>query len=395
MMRALICFLLAAICASADTAGSVAGRVVDPSGSSVAQARVSITQRPTEVQRSATTNGSGQYEFAALPPGEYMLTAHAAGVGSSEGKPIKIEAGKTADQNLTLELSRIATQVQVTATGLAQTVDEQSKAIDILDAQQLDRRAEYSVSEALRTVSGLRVSQLGGPGSFVRVQTRGLRSTDTSFLVDGFRFRDAASPQGDATAFISDLLLANTDRVEVLRGSGSSLYGTHATGGVVNIITDQGGGALRGDISVEGGGLGLFRGTARMSGGAFQDRLRFAGGFTHLNVTRGVDGDDRARNTTGHGFMLWQLSPATTLSGRVLIADTFAGLNDSPFALQNLPAGQLVQGIPGNTFAPAPNDPDQRRAGGQANIMATLLHNWSARASSRISYSGVFTSRDN
>ena len=137
---------------------------------------------------------------------------------------------------------------------------------------------------------------------------------DTSFLVDGFRFRDAASPQGDTTAYIGDLLLANTDRIEVLRGSGSSLYGTHATGGVVNIITDQGGGTFRGDVTAEGGGLGVVRSGARFSGGVLHDRLRFAGGATHLNVTSGLDGDDRSRNTTGHGFVQWLASPATVVS---------------------------------------------------------------------------------
>jgi outer membrane cobalamin receptor len=59
-------------------------------------------------------------------------------------------------------------------------------------------------------------------------------------LIDGLRFRDAATTQGDASSFLSDLLVVNTERLEVLRGSGSSLYGSNAIGGVINVLTDQG-----------------------------------------------------------------------------------------------------------------------------------------------------------
>lgn len=61
-------------------------------------------------------------------------------------------------------------------------------------------------------------------------------------LIDGQRFRDAAAPQGDASGFLEDLIVTDVSRVEVLRGSGSSLYGTNAIGGVINLVTDEGGG---------------------------------------------------------------------------------------------------------------------------------------------------------
>ena len=61
---------------------------------------------------------------------------------------------------------------------------------------------------------------------------------------------------------------------------------------------------MRGDVLMEGGGLGLFRGRAHLSGGAFGDRLQYSGGVGHLNVTRGVDGENPARNTSGQGLSL-------------------------------------------------------------------------------------------
>jgi outer membrane receptor protein involved in Fe transport len=153
----------------------------------------------------------------------------------------------------------------------------------------MERRGEYSIPEALRNIAGLRVQQQQGPGSLTTIQIRGLRSTDTSVLVDGFRLRDASDTQGSANPFLQDLLIVDTDRVEVLRGSGSSLYGTHALGGVVNIVTDAGGGKPHGELSAEGGGLGFLRGLARFGGGAAQNRLLYSGGFSHLNVVNGVD----------------------------------------------------------------------------------------------------------
>ena len=84
----------------------------------------------------------------------------------------------------------------------------------------------------------------GGPGSLTSIQIRGLRSQDTVLLVDGVRLRDAAELQGSATSLMQDLVDVNTERIEILRGPGSSLYGSNAMGSVVNIVTDRGGGPL-------------------------------------------------------------------------------------------------------------------------------------------------------
>ena len=151
--------------------------------------------------------------------------------------------------------------------------------------QEMDERDEAAIGESLRTVPGLRVQQLGGPGSFTSIKTRGLRNEDTAVLIDGLRFRDAAAPQGDASGFLEDLIVTDVSRVEVLRGSGSSLYGSNAIGGVINLVTDEGGGPLHGNLLAEGGGLGMFRGRAQLAGGSLNDTLVYAVAF-HINVTR-------------------------------------------------------------------------------------------------------------
>ncbi|HYO83578.1 MAG TPA: carboxypeptidase regulatory-like domain-containing protein, partial [Bryobacteraceae bacterium] len=210
-MRRLLTLALVAIAASAQTSGSISGRVLDASGASVPQARVTATSADAAGRWTAITNVEGRYVLPSLRSGSWLVEAVAEGFGSSAPRAVRLE-GSPATVDLTLDLARLVSQVQVTAAAVAQSVDEQSKALTIVDSIQLDRRAEYSVADALRTVPGLRVQQLGGPGSFTRVVMRGMRPTDTSMLIDGFRLRDAASPQGDASAFVGDLLLTSTDR---------------------------------------------------------------------------------------------------------------------------------------------------------------------------------------
>src|SRR6185369_4093499 len=170
-------------------------------------------------------------------------------------------------------LAGVSEQVVVTAQATAQPVDEVSKAVSVLNSREIDERDEAEISQALRSLPGLRVTQLGGPGSFTSIKTRGLRNEDTAVLIDGLRFRDAAAPQGDASGFLEDLVVTDVSRIEVLRGSGSSLYGSNAIGGVVNLVTDEGGGRIHGSLLVEGGGLGLFRGRARLAGGTNNNNI--------------------------------------------------------------------------------------------------------------------------
>jgi len=203
-------------------------------------------------------------------------------------------------------------------------------------------------------------------------------------LVDGLRFRDVASLQGDSASFLSTFNVINFDRVEVLRGSGSSLYGTNAVGGTVNVVTDAGGGKLHGGLQMEGGTLGLLRTRATAGGGVKDNRLTYSGGLLHLNVMSGIDGDDRMRSSGAQSFVRYAVTGTTFLSGRLFFSDDFAQLNLSPTTSglpnANIPASTIIPGLPlapdqvvrsalgqsitpGNaTFIPGRNDPDNRRA---------------------------------
>ena len=387
----LFAFPLAAACAFADT--TLSGRVLDPSGAPVSGATVTVYARDYLAQQTGSSNHEGAFRFAILAKGEYLIEARAAGFARSAGVKLSIDAPATLD--LKLELESITSRVLVTAAGNAQSTDEVSKALDVIDAAQLDRRAAYSLIGALNLTPGMRVQQLGGPGSFIRVQMRGLRAFDTSVLIDGFRLRDGSAPQADATGFLGDLLVVDTDRVEVLRGSGSSLYGTHATGGVINIVTDTGGGSLHGDILAEGGGLGLMRGAVKLGGGFAHDRLHFSLGGAHLNVLSGVDGNDRTRNSSAQGSIAVRATPKTLITGRLFTNNVFAQLNSSPFAASKLPSDTLLTAIPGITYTPAADDPDYRRSSYMVSGLVSIQQQVTNTISVRAGYQGLSTSRDN
>ncbi|MYA80810.1 MAG: TonB-dependent receptor plug domain-containing protein, partial [Acidobacteriia bacterium] len=411
---ALLAGLLAAVLTPvALLAGSITGHVLDPDGLAVSNARIRLFARNSGELRKTISRGDGSYSIQGVPDGQYLVEASTEDAALSSQQPIRVEGAQTVD--LEMEISGTEVEVVVTASSTPLTLQEVAKALDVVDSEQIALRNEFALSEAIRNVPGVRVQQLRGPGSFTTVQTRGLRNHDTAVLIDGLRFRDAAGTQGDATAFYQNMNIVDTERVEFLRGSGSSLYGSHAIGGVMNISSSQGGGRPHGELRAEGGGLGMMRGVGRIGGGLAEDRFVYSSGFSHLNVVNGYRGGSPYRNNSAQGFAKYSFAPKVSLSGRVWGADAFLGLTESPAfpdsvvanfpASGNVPARPLPnselsrfeQGMPFNagsaTFVPAQIDPDNRRV---SSFLATALifqQQLTPDSSYRLSYQNVDTNR--
>ncbi len=404
--------------AFAQTTGNsnttITGHVKDPQGASLPGATVTLYARERTFRLSTTADSTGTYRFERLAPGEYLVEAQTEGFASASAQRVVVERGQALTLDIPLELSGLRSTVVVTASDTPQSVDEVSKAVTVVDRQDIDERDESAIPESLRTVPGLRVQQLGGPGSFTSIKTRGLRSEDTAVLIDGLRFRDAAATQGDASGFLEDLIVTDISRVEVLRGSGSSLYGSNAIGGVINLVTDEGGGPVHGNVLAEGGGLGMFRDRGQVAGGSGNNSIVYSAGFSHLNVIRGVDGQDEARNTSGQGRILFRLRPMATLSGRIYAATSRLQLNNSPQGIGTLPATDIIEAIPlsaaelrrfeagvptsqlnvgAATFIPAANDPDNLRKSNFFSGALIFTQRPTERFGYSISYQGLTTHR--
>ncbi len=286
---------------SAAPGASLSGVVRDPQGSAVAGANLALYSRTASVSVNTASDSSGGYHFDGLPPGDYILRAEAAGFATFFDENLRFTADSPKSIDIALQLAGIHEEVVVTASSTPQVPQEVSKSMTVIDHAEIDDRDKAALADAVNLAPSLRVQQLGGPGAFTTIQIRGLRTEDTAVLVDGIRLRDSSSTQGDASGLIEDLFVTDTNRVEILRGSGSSLYGTNAIGGVINVITDEGGGRTRGSVLTEGGSLGMFRGRAQLSGSLDGDQIPYSFGATQTYVGNGVDGDDPYRSTSLQG----------------------------------------------------------------------------------------------
>src|SRR5437763_423861 len=201
------------------------------------------------------------------------------------------------------------------------------------------------------TLSG-RVTDAQGaalPGATVTLYARSrtqLRLSATADAQGAYRFERLA-PGAYLVEAAARGFAPSAARVAVLGGSGASLYGTNASGGVVNVVTDEGGGPFHGQLFAEGGGLGFLRARAQVAGSAgAAERVVYSAGVSHLNVSRGVDGDDAARSTNGQGRVLFRLTPTATLSARVYASDAFAQLNEEPQGVGTVPATGIIDARP-------------------------------------------------
>ncbi len=363
--------------------GAIHGKISDPQSAAVAGAVITLFQASGSVAARTITATSGDYNIQGLSAGDYVVEVRAPGFARYSSQSVRLPRGGSQIVDVRLEIAAADQQVVVTASGTALTPDEVTKSVSVLDHQQIEARDEVSLATALDSLPGLRVQRLGGPGGLTSIKIRGLRTQDTGILFDGLSFRDVTTPHGDASSFIQDLVDTNIDRIEVLRGAGSSLYGTNTTGGVINLIGDSGGGRTHGNVLLEGGQLGAFRGKAQIAGGAMESRLQYSGGITHWNVIEGIGGDTPARITSGQGRVSYQVVPSVQLVARLYAADSFSMQVGEPEAVGDLPVLGIVdaiaapsrafelyqQGTPvsmlnlGNaTFLAAPGDPDSSRA---------------------------------
>jgi vitamin B12 transporter len=143
-------------------------------------------------------------------------------------------------------------------------LDHVGSAVSVVTGKDLERQQVQSVHDALRSLPGVSVSQQGGAGNLSVVRIRGAESRHTLVIVDGIEVNDVASGFFD----FSNLSAADVERIEVLRGPQSALYGSGAVGGVINITTKSGRGPLSLSVKGEAGTQRSYGTTAQLSGGS-------------------------------------------------------------------------------------------------------------------------------
>ncbi len=384
----------------AQTGATVFGTLYEQekAGKVVSDAEVKLVST-TESNKwfSTLTDGNGNYLFLDVQDGIYSIV-YPNSSGVEESKIIVVKNGKIASQEgKALERPSLLGEVSVVASGTQQVDGEISKTVNIIDAQELRDRADFALPETLRTIPGFRVQQLGGFGRTASIKTRGLRNQDTAVLIDGIRFRDAAAITGDASPFLSDFTLTSVSRIEVLRGSGSSLYGTNAIGGVIDFQTPKPANGFHGQIGGAVGGLGLGRFRGNISDSTQNGKFGFNLGISRTVYTKGIDGEDDAHNTNFQSRIEYNPFQKTNISARFFVSDAYVRLNSSPDTLGNLPASNaaIIDAKQGVNFVFDQNDPDnfQKSKFFDAQIVLTQVFN--DKLVFQGYYSGLKTSRKN
>ena len=376
---------------------TVSGFTFDGSGAIVKDAKIILHSSTGLATFRDISDASGHFAFRELPAGSYLLEAGALGLTLPQAQALELVAGDHKEIRLDLSISALTTLVSVISSGVPQPIDHVSKALSDVDVDEAQQRGLISVADALQFVPGLQVSTQGGPAGFTTIQTRGLRVTDTAILIDGFAFRDPTSIHDEASAYIGNLFLLDNSHIEVLRGSGSSLYGSNAMSGTVNILTDPGGGGFHSELDVQGGGLGLFHGVAKASGSTWRQHLNYSAGISNLTVTEGVANAGAARDWSGQGSVEFSLRPNMRASATLLANQGYLQVDAGPSPSVNAPKSGIIPGVAlgaAPTFITSLGDSDSGEYSHFVNTLFRFEHDVNSRLSYRVGYGIVDSTRN-
>ena len=241
--------------------------------------------------------------------------------------------------------------VVVTATRIPTPQLQIASSISIVTADEIAGRQLQSLPDLLKDMPGLNLIQSGGPGGLTSVFMRGTNSNHTKVLVDGIDVSDPSSPGGNFD--FGPFQLQDVQKVELLRGPQSGLYGSDAIGGVINVITKEGSGPAQFTARAEAGSFDTFNQSGSVSGSI--DGFHYAATIEHLHsgatpVTpldllasgerRIDDYDDNLTGSTKLGFVVTEnfdlgLVARYTDSHLRLTGENFAGFPAVPDSAQS------------------------------------------------------------
>lgn len=323
----LIFFIVNLSLVIASSPSDLSGRVVDPDGRAVPHAEIVVTGASAAPLR-ARAGSDGRFTLAGLDNGRYRVIASAPGLAS---QAIDLDVAASTTLDIALHVSAIQETLVVSAAQIDQPLSRTPDSVTIIAGAAIDARQQFTLAAALRSVPGVTLQQNGGPGTVTSLFTRGGESDFTLVLVDGIR----------ANAFgggldLSQVPLQDVDRIEVLRGSQSALYGSDAIGGVIQVIT-RSGGSPSAQAQVETGSRDMRRAAAATSGERRGVRWQLGAnyvedaGFTGTTAKGQAVTNDDARETQAGASIGWRhATRGSDLQASVQYVDTDRG-SPGPF----------------------------------------------------------------
>jgi len=207
--------------------------------------------------------------------------------------------------------------VVVTATRIDIPLDQSPATVSVVTSEDVEEKQIERVADALREVPGLSVVQTGAPGQLTSVFTRGLRSEHTQVLLDGIPINQGLAGLMDFADFTTD----DIDRIEVVRGPQSTLYGPRALAGAIQIFTKRGDGPPGFSLSAEGGSYGTFREAFESEGNINQ--LDYSVGISRID-TDNARPNNQYRLTSSIADIGWSPDPTLRIGSLITysLADT-------------------------------------------------------------------------
>ena len=217
---------------NAQTATRISGTIKDPNGAAVSGAQIVLNNRTTQTERTVTTDPNGNFEFADIAPGEYVLRVSASGF-SIVTLPVQIRTGenKSLDIPLAIEQPRAVVSAEIGNVVERQNVPQ---AVNVIGEQRIMERAGAVLAQAAQEEAGVNLQRtsptIGG------VFVRGLVGNKVNVYVDGVRFTTGAQ-RGGINTFFNLNEPTGIQTIEILRGSNSAQYGSDSLGGTVSLLT--------------------------------------------------------------------------------------------------------------------------------------------------------------
>jgi vitamin B12 transporter len=272
-LRFSVLLLFVLVCESSSQAQSkspdtvISGTLVDSSGGAVGDVAVTAAAegQPNAMAGSATSKADGSYSLT-IPAGRYRVRFVRSPFVVLE-HVVELRAGESRVLNSRLTLERLSSSVIVTAQAEPLPLQQTSAAVSVITREEIDQRQSVFLTDALLFSPGIAIARTGPEGGTSSIFLNGGNSNFTKVLVDGAPI----NPPGGAVDF-SSLTLDNIDKVEIVRGAESAIYGTDAVSGVIQLFTHRGETRVpEVNVFAEGGSFSSARGGAQLSGalGAF------------------------------------------------------------------------------------------------------------------------------
>ena len=297
----------------------LSGALIDISGGAVPGVRVTAQLEDANSPHiwSATSTNDGAYTLT-FPAGRYHVQFTRPGFVTRDFV-LDFAQGQSRKLDLRLELEPLSSSVVVTATAQPLEVNHTPAPTDLVVRQEIEHRQIVLLPELLATQPGISITRTGPFGGLTTVFLDGGNSSFTKVLIDG---TPVNYPGGDLD--YSNLSLDNVDKIEIVHGAESALYGTDAMSGVIQIFTHRGTTRIpSASLFTEGGSFSSVRGGAQVSGLLSRFDYSAVGSYFH---TEGQGVNDADLNRSFSGNLGYRFSDANQLRLTVRSNSSFAGI---------------------------------------------------------------------